>query len=121
MKSVLRCIFSAVAAFAALFSAVADGGETWSSRPPLQDTYIGSSASEKDVPNGNAEGLIVGNGREAFMMFDVSGLAGVTAARVKLYVTQCGTKAGVKWPVYFRVMRDDTWNESDMTWDTRRS
>ena len=100
---------------------MADGGETWSSRPPLQDTYIGSSASEKDVPKGNAEGLIVGNGREAFMMFDVSGLAGVTAARVKLYVTQCGTTADVKWPVYFRVMRDDTWNESDMTWNTKPS
>ena len=121
MKSVLRCIFSAVAASAALFSAVADGGETWSSRPPLQDTYIGSSDAEKGVPKGNAEGLIVGNGREAFMMFDVSGLAGVTAARVKLYVTQCGTTADVKWPVYFRVMRDDTWNESDMTWNTRPS
>jgi hypothetical protein len=84
MNAIFRCIFSAVAASAALFSAVADGGETWSSRPPLQDTYIDSAAAEKGVPKGAAEGLIAGNGREAFMMFDVSGLAGVTAARVKL-------------------------------------
>ena len=51
------------------------------------------------------------------MMFDVSGLANVTAAKIKLYISQCGTTEGVKWPVYFRVMRNDTWNEATLTWN----
>ena len=33
------------------------------------------------------------------------------------YITQCGTTEGVKWPLYFRVMRNDRWNESTVTWN----
>ena len=96
-------------------SAFADGEETWQSRPPMQDTFVRDS--EPNANFGASGGLIVGNNRESCMMFDVSGLANVTAARIRLYVTQCGTTAGVKWPVFFRVMRNDRWNESTLTWN----
>lgn len=95
-------------------AALADG-----TRAPVQDTYVGSSASEKSVPHGDAAGLVVGNGREAFLMFDVSGLSGVSSAKVRLYCTQCGTAAGVVWPLYFRVMDADSWSETAMTWNAK--
>lgn len=102
-------------AAASVFAALADG-ETWQSRAPLQDTFVNYNA--RDTASGDNAGIIVGSGREGCMMLDVSGLANVTAARIKLYISQCGTKAGVKWPVYFRIMRNDTWNEATLTWNS---
>ena len=102
-------------ATAMVFDVLADG-ETWQSRAPIQDTFVNYAA--RDTAFGDNAGIIVGNGREGCMMFDVSGLANVTAAKVKLYISQCGTTDGVKWPVYFRVMRNDTWNEATLTWNS---
>ena len=107
-----KLLIIGVAAMAALV-ALADG--EWSSRAPLQDTFVNSN--DRNTASGGSGGIIVGNGREGCMMFDVSGLANVTAARLKLYVTQCGTKEGVIWPVYARVMRNDRWNENTLTWN----
>ncbi len=92
---------------------LADG--EWSSRAPLQDTFV--NYNSRDTAFGGQGGIIVGNGREGCMMFDVSGLANVEAARLKLYIAQCGTKEGVVWPIYVRVMRNDRWNENTLTWN----
>ena len=108
-----RLLVIGVAAMAAAV-ALADG-ETWQSRAPIQDTFVNYAA--RDTAYGDNAGIIVGNGREGCMMFDVSGLANVTAAKIKLYISQCGATEGVKWPVYFRVMRNDTWNEATLTWN----
>ena len=105
----------AVVMVMAAVSAFADGEETWQSRPPMQDTFVRDN--DPNANFGSSGGLIVGNWRESCMMFDVSGLANVTAARIRLYVTQCGATVGAKWPVFFRVMRNDRWNESTLTWN----
>ena len=95
--------------------ALADG-ETWQSRAPLQDTFV--HYDQPGAAFGNNTGIIVGNSREGCLMFDVSGLASVDSAKIKFYVTQCSTTAGVTWPLYFRVMRNDTWNEASLTWNS---
>ena len=96
--------------------ALADG-ETRQSRAPLQDTFVHSGAT--GTAYGSDAGIVVGNGREGCLMFDVSGLANVDSAKIRFYVTQCGTTAGVTWPLYFRVMRNDRWNETSLTYNTR--
>ena len=97
------------------FDTLADGGG-WQSRAPMQDAFVRDNESNS---NFGASGYIVaGNNREGVMMFDVSGLANVTAAKIKFFIDQCGTTAGVKWPLFFRVMRHDRWNESTITWNT---
>ena len=107
----------AFAAATALFvvPSFADGEEVWQSRPAWQDAFVRDS--EQNANFGSSTGVIAGNNREGLMMFDVSGLANITAARIKFYVTQCGTKEGVTWPLYFRIMRNDRWNESTVTWN----
>lgn len=128
MNANIRTLLAATAAFAktlkmlaitcaavATFVALADG-ETWQSRAPMHDAYVRDA-----VPNANygTDGdLIVGNNREVTMLFDVSGLANVTAAKIKFYITQCGTAVGAKWPLFFRIMRNDRWNESTLTWNS---
>ena len=101
---------------AAMIAAVTLADGEWSSRLPLQDAFV------RDIqPNANFgtdEGLIAGNNRESCMLFDVSGLANVTAARIRFYVTQCGTTEGAKWPLFFRIMRNDRWDESTVTWNS---
>ena len=111
MKKLLMITCAAASAFAVL----ADG-ETWQSRAPMQDTFVKSDEPNKAFTNSTS--VIVGNGREGCMMFDVSGLANVTAAKIKFYITQCGATAGVTWPLYFRVMRNDRWNETTLTWNS---
>ena len=101
---------------AAMVAAVAFADGEWSSRAPLQDTFV--NYSDRNTAFGDSAGIIVGNGREGCMMFDVSGLANVTAAKIKFYITQCGTTVGVTWPLYFRVMRNDRWNETTLTWNS---
>ena len=108
-----RLLASVVAAVAVCGAALADG--EWSSRAPLQDTFVRDTQPGANF--GTSTGLIAGNNRESCIMFDVSGLANVTAARLKLYVAQIGTKDGVVWPVYARVMRNDRWNENTLTWN----
>lgn len=108
-----RLLVIGVVAMAAAV-ALADG--EWSSRAPLQDTFVRDS--EPNANFGSNGGIITGNNREGCMMFDVSGLANVTAARIKFYITQCGTEESMKWPLYFRVMRNDRWNESTLTWNS---
>ena len=103
-----------IGAAATAFAVQADG-EAWQSRAPLQDTFVNYNA--RDTASGGNGSIIVGNGREGCMMFDVSGLANVEAARLKLYITQCGTKEGVVWPIYVRVMRNDHWDENTLTWN----
>ena len=115
-----RCKAIAAIALAACLAVPLRADEAaWATRAPIQDTYIGSGASEREVPQGDAAGLVVGNGREAFLMFDVSGLAGVSAAKIRLRVTQCGTTEGVVWPLFLRVMDDDSWSGTEMTWNTK--
>jgi len=115
-----RCKAIAAIALAACLAVPLRADEAaWTTRAPIQDTYIGSGASEREVPQGDAAGLVVGNGREAFLMFDVSGLAGVSAAKIRLRVTQCGTTEGVVWPLFLRVMDDDSWSGTEMTWNTK--
>ena len=108
----------AFAAATALFvvPSFADGEEAWQSRPVVQDTFV-RDQYEPDGNFGSSTGVVAGNNREGLMMFDVSGLANITAAKIKFYITQCGTTEGVKWPLYFRVMRNDRWNESTVTWN----
>lgn len=118
MKQFSKIGFS-VAIFLVNLAAAFSDESAWTTRAPIQDTYIGSAAAEKGIPKGDATGLIVGNGREAFLMFDVSGLADVTTAKIRLHCTQCGTAEGVVYPLYCRVMRNDTWNESAMNWNMR--
>ena len=102
MKNIpLSLTHAAVAATLSLVT-VAPAAVANGSRAPLQDTFVNSN--DRGTASGSAAGIIVGNGREGCMMFDVSGLAGVTSARLKLYITQCGATAGVVWPVYVRVM-----------------
>ncbi len=92
-------------------AAFADG-----SRAPMQDTFV--RYDQPGATFGTETGITIGNGREGCMMFDVSGLANITAARIRFRVTQCGTMAGVTWPLYFRVMRADRWNENSLTWNS---
>ena len=111
MKRLLVICMAAMAAAVTL----ADG-ETWQSRAPLHDAFVRDT--DPDTNFGADEGLVAGNNRESCMMFDVSGLANVTAAKIKFYITQCGTAEGAKWPIFFRVMRNDWWNESTVTWNS---
>ena len=102
----LPFVFAAAAAVPSL----ADG-----SCAPMQDTFVHSGAA--GTAYGNATDIVVGSGREGCLMFDVSGLANVAFAKLKFHVTQCGTTAGVTWPLFFRVMRNDRWNEASLTWN----
>ena len=112
-SSLLFAITAATALF--VVPSFADGEEVWQSRPVVQDTFVRDT--ETDTHFGSSTGVVAGNNREGMMMFDVSGLANITAAKIKFYITQCGTTEGVKWPLYFRVMRNDRWNESTVTWN----
>ena len=107
-----------LAALAATLSsaAVAPAAFADGSRATMQDTFV-----RHDQPGaafGNDAGIAIGNGREGCLMFDVSGLENVDSAKIKFYVTQCGTAAGVTWPIFFRVMRNDRWNEASLTWNS---
>ncbi|MBR2838361.1 MAG: DNRLRE domain-containing protein [Kiritimatiellae bacterium] len=133
----IKQLSTAAALAAAMLSsappAAANGGESrsadpsplasadgeWSARLPLQDTFVRDT--DPNANFGKGVSIIAGNNRESCMMLDVSGLANVTAARIRFYVTQAGTAAGVKYPLYFRVMRNDRWNENTLTWNSMRS
>ena len=116
MKNIQSSLAPAAVAAALSLGALAPAAFADGSRAPLQDTFV-----RHDQPSaafGSDPGIIVGNGREGCMMFDVSGLANITAARIRFRVTQCGATAGVVWPLYFRVMRNDRWNENSLTWNS---
>ena len=116
-NAVPRLPFSLVILAALLsLAAVAPAAFADGSRAPLQDTFV--RYDQPGATFGTETGITVGNGREGCLMFDVSGLASVDSAKVKFYVTQCGTAAGVVWPLYFRVMRNDRWNETSLTWNS---
>ena len=106
------------AAATALFviPSFAAGAEVWQSRPPMQDTFVRDTERNNSFATNLA--VIVGNNREGCMMFDVAGLANVTAARIRFYLTQCGTTSGVKWPLFFRIMRNDQWADTTLTWNS---
>ena len=111
--------FAASILMAALLSALASGvraDDVWQSRTPLQDTYVHSD--QRTSSFGLNGSLIVGSGRETCLMFDVSGLENVTAAKIRLYVNQCGTTEGVVWPLYVRVMRNTRWYADELTWNS---
>ena len=116
MKNIPTSLASAAVAAALSLAAVAPAAFADGSRTPLQDTFVRDT--QPDSAFGSDANIIVGGNREGCMMFDVSGLAGVTSAKVRFYVTQCGTTAGVVWPLYFRVMRNDRWNETTLTWNS---
>ena len=107
-----------VCAVAATLHGAARADDAWAERLPLQDTFVNYNNGDRDTAYTNSASIVVGNGREGCMMFDVSGLANVTAAKIKFNITQCGTKTGVTWPLYFRVMRNDRWNETTLTWNS---
>ena len=107
-----------VCAVAATIHGAARADDAWTERLPLQDTYVDSAAARQNSAYGTSEGIIIGNGREGCLMFDVSDLANVTAAKFSFYVSQCGTTSGVKWPVCFQIMRNDRWNENTLTWNS---
>ena len=109
-----RLLASVVAAVAVCGAALADG--EWSSRLPLHDSYVRDI--QPDANFGTEGGLIAGNNRESCMMFDVSGLANVTAAKIRFWITQCGTTEGAKWPLFFRIMRNVDWDEATVTWNS---
>ena len=82
-------------------------------RYPIQDTSV--SSMSKDGAYWHEKFLRIGNGFDACVMLPVSGLANVTSAKFKFYVSQSG--AGAKYPLYFRVMRDDRWHHNMLTWN----
>ena len=90
-SSLLFAITAATALF--VVPSFADGEEVWQSRPVVQDTFVRDT--ETDTNFGSSTGVVAGNNREGLMMFDVSGLANITAAKIKFYITQCGTTEGV--------------------------
>lgn len=116
MKIIPTSLASAAVAAALSLAAVAPAAFADGSRAPLQDTFVRDT--QPDSAFGSDANIIVGGNREGCMMFDVSGLAGVTSAKVRFYVTQCGTASGIVWPLYFRVMRNDRWNETTLTWNS---
>ncbi|MBR1609627.1 MAG: DNRLRE domain-containing protein [Kiritimatiellae bacterium] len=93
----------------------ADDAE-WTERRPVADTFVNYNSTAATY--GSNEGIVVGNGREGVLKFDVSDLAGVTAAKVRFRITQCGTAEGAVWPLFFRVMRDTDWNEASLAWNS---
>ena len=107
-----------VCAVAAAIHGAARADDVWTERLPVQDTYVDSAAARQNSAYGDSEGIIIGSGREGCLMFDVSDLANVTAAKFRFYLSQCGTKSGVKWPVCFQIMRNDRWNENTLTWNS---
>ena len=107
-----------VCAVAAAIHGAARADDAWTERLPVQDTYVDSAAARQNIAYGDSKGITIGNGREGCLMFDVSDLANVTAAKFRFYVSQCGTTSGAKWPVYFQVMRNDRWNENTLTWNS---
>ena len=107
-----------VCAVAATIHGAAWADDAWTERLPVQDTYVDSAAARQNSAYGDSEGIIIGNGREGCLMFDVSDLANVTAAKFRFYVSQCGTTSGAKWPIYFQIMRNDRWNENTLTWNS---
>ena len=107
-----------VCAVAATIHGTARADDAWTERLPLQDTYVDSASSRQNIAYGDSEGIIIGGGREGCLMFDVSDLANVTAAKFRFYLSQCGSTSGAKWPVYFQIMRNDRWNENTLTWNS---
>jgi hypothetical protein len=103
MKRRLACLVALVV------SAVCADGV----RYPLQDTSV--SRGSKDSTYLHEKFLRIGNGFDACVMLPVEGLANVTSAKFKFYVPQCGE--GAKYPLYFRVMRDDRWHHNMLTWN----
>lgn len=116
MKNIQSSLAPAAVAAALSLGALAPAAFADGSRAPLQDTFVNSN--DRNTASGGNAGIVIGNGREGCMMFDVSGLANITAARIRFRVTQCGTTAGVVWPLYFRVMRNERWNENSLTWNS---
>ena len=98
------------------FVALAPAARADGSRSPIGDTFV--NFNDRGKAFGDNSGIVVGNGREACFLFDVTGLANVEEARIRLYITQCGTTAGVVWPIYARIMRNDRWNETSLTWNS---
>lgn len=116
MKNIQSSLAPAAVAAALSLGALAPAAFADGSRAPLQDTFVNSN--DRNTAFGGNAGIVIGNGREGCMMFDVSGLANITAARIRFRVTQCGATAGVVWPLFFRVMRNDRWNENSLTWNS---
>ena len=92
--------------------------ETRNTRSPTHDAYVQYSANTSNNYGLNAS-MLVGRGREACMKFEVSDLANITAARLKLYVTG-NTDLPSPFPVIVRTMFDDTWDEQYYTTSATR-
>ena len=117
---------SKVAVLAALacaaFTLYADG-EAWQSRLPMQDTFVNYNNNDRNTAFGDSTFLIVGNGRESCLMFNVSGLENATAVRIALCVVQgagADSNTGEYYvqPLFLRVMRHRCWNEYELTWNS---
>jgi chitodextrinase len=84
---------------------------------PVDDAYVRSSAP--DEKTGTASTLRVrGGSTEAhtYLKFDLSGVAPVTRARLRLYVTDASTTGG---SVYAGA--SSSWSEGTITWQTKPS
>ena len=104
----------------AAFTLYADG-EAWQSRLPMQDTFV--NYNDRNTAFGDSTFLIVGNGRESCIMFNVSGLENATAVRIALCVVQgagvdSNTGEYYVQPLFLRVMRHRRWNEYELTWNS---
>ena len=66
-----------VCAVAATIHGAARADDAWTEHLPVQDTYVDSAAARQNGAYGDSEGIVIGNGREGCLMFDVSDLANV--------------------------------------------
>ena len=119
IEAISKATILAVLACAA-FTLYADG-EGWQSRLPMQDTFVNYNA--RGTASGDSTFLIVGNGRESCLMFNVSGLENATAVRIALCVVQgagADSNTGEYYvqPLFLRVMRHRCWNEYELTWNS---
>jgi len=89
----------------------------------VADTYVQDGGSAKDS-YGSATFVDVklgpsGYTRDAFLRFNVSGLANAQSVQVWLVPTSVGTNVYASNPLVFEWVANDTWNESTMTWNTK--
>ena len=89
---------------------------------PIADTYVRDGGSA-DTNFGTDPGLVVKNdggtgtgyNRNSFLKFDVSELADATSVQLQLTPYQVDSGDSM----YYQLLLDDSWNETEMTWNTQ--
>lgn len=106
--------------FSARFNEVCRVGLTTALLPEA-DTMV--QMGDADSNFGQSRQLIIKNinnstTREVFMRFDTTGLAGVSSAKLRLYVFKRGSAEDADRQVLFaRRITDNTWDENSVTWN----